>query len=309
MADGKHSLAARLWQNRYLLILFTPGFLYFIIFCYVPMGGIVVAFQNYSPFLGFLHSPWVGMQNFISFFTSTYIWRIVRNTLLLNLYGMAVGFTVPIVFALFLNELRSNAYRRVVQTITYFPYFLSWPIVAGLVVQMLSPTGVINHLLHGLFGIEPIYFLIKPQFFRGIFVAANLWKGIGFSAVLYLAAMAGIDPSLYESAVIDGANRLQRTLHITVPGLMPTIAILFILNLGSLLSVGIEPVLLLYNPLTYETADVIGTFVYRRGLAGAGAPPDFGLGAAVGLAQSVVGFVLIVTANSVTKRISEYHLW
>lgn len=301
----------KFFPNRYLFLMFLPGLLYFIIFHYIPMGGVIIAFKDYSPWTGILKSPWVGLSHFQSFFSSPYAWRIIRNTLLLNIYSLLFGFPIPIIFALLLNELSSELYKRTIQTVTYFPFFLSMPIVAGLVVQLLSPSsGVINIILMKWFGREePIYFLTKPEWFRSIYITANIWRGLGYSAIIYLAALTSIDPTLYEAAIIDGANRWQRVRFITLPGLAPTITILLILSMGHILSVGIDLILLLYNPMTYETADVIGTFVYRRGIAGIGGAPELSLGAAVGLFQSAVGLVTILLVNSIARKISETSLW
>ena len=300
----------RFWPNRYLFLMFLPGLLYFIIFSYIPMGGIVIAFKDYSPWVGILNSPWVGLRHFQDFFSGPYAWRLIRNTLLLNIYGLIFGFPIPIIFALLLNELASQWYKKTIQTLTYFPYFLSMPIVAGLIIQLLSPSsGIINNILVNWFGREPIYFLTKPEYFRAIYISANIWRSMGYSAIIYLAALTGIDPTLYEAAVIDGANRWQRVRFVTLPGLTPTITILLILSMGSILSVGIDLILLLYNPTTYETADVIGTFVYRRGIAGIGGAPDLGLGTAVGLFQSAVGLLTILLVNSIARKISETSLW
>jgi len=274
------------------------------------MGGIVIAFKDYSPWVGILNSPWVGLRHFQDFFSGPYAWRLIRNTLLLNIYGLIFGFPIPIIFALLLNELASQWYKKTIQTLTYFPYFLSMPIVAGLIIQLLSPSsGIINNIIVNWFGREPIYFLTKPEYFRAIYISANIWRSMGYSAIIYLAALTGIDPTLYEAAVIDGANRWQRVRFVTLPGLTPTITILLILSMGSILSVGIDLILLLYNPTTYETADVIGTFVYRRGIAGIGGAPDLGLGTAVGLFQSAVGLVTILLVNSIARKISETSLW
>jgi len=295
--------------NRYLFLMFLPGLLYFLIFHYLPMFGIVVAFQRYSPYLGILKSPWVGFRNFVDFFGGPYAWRIIRNTLLLNLYGLAFGFPAPIILALLLNELRIDWFKRFVQTITYFPYFISMAVVGGLVVQLLSPSGTLNILVGQILKMTPINFLEHAKYFRGIFVTANIWRGVGFGAIIYLAAIAGIDAELYEAAVIDGAGRWRQMRFITVPSLVPTITILLLLNLGNILSVGVELILLIYNSLTYETADVIGTFVYRRGISSWSGPPDFGLGAAVGLFQSVIGLVLLVISNRLARIIGGTSLW
>jgi len=291
--------------------MFLPGLLYFIIFHYIPMFGVIIAFKDYSPWLGVLRSPWVGLKNFYEFFSGPYAWRLIRNTLLLNIYWLIFGFPIPIAFALLLNEVNNELYKKVVQTVTYFPFFLSMPIVAGLVVQLLSPsTGIVNILLTRVFKREPIYFLTRPEYFRTIYILANIWRSMGYSAIIYLASLTSIDPTLYEAAVIDGANRWQRTRFITIPGLIPTITILLILSTGHILSVGIDLILLLYNPMTYETADVIGTFVYRRGIVGlGGTAPDLSLGTAVGLFQSTVGLVTVIIVNNIARRISETSLW
>lgn len=298
-----------IYPNRYLILIFIPGLLFFIIFHYVPMFGIVVAFKDYSPYLGVIKSPWVGLKHFVYFFSGPYAWRVIRNTILLSFYSLLFGFPAPIILALLLNELRSDPFKRVIQTVTYFPYFLSMSVVAGLVVQILGPRGIVNQGLGAILGMDPVRFLSEARFFRPIYVTTNIWKGVGFSAIIYLAAIAGVDPNLYEAAIIDGANRWRRIWHVTLPAITPTIVILLILNLGHILTVGIELVLLLYNPLTYETADVIGTFVYRYGISGQSGPPNLGLGAAVGVFQSLVGFVLIITANRAAKAISETSLW
>lgn len=295
--------------NRYLLLMFLPGLAYFLIFHYLPMFGIVVAFQEYSPYLGILKSPWVGLRNFVDFFSGPYAWRIIRNTILLNMYGLLFGFPAPIVLALLLNELRISWFKRFIQTITYFPYFISMAVVGGLIVQILSPSGTINVLSSRLLGVAPVNYLEHAKFFRTIFITANIWRGVGFGAIIYLAAIAGIDAELYEAAIIDGAGRWRQMRFITLPSLVPTITILLLLNLGHILSVGVELILLIYNSLTYETADVIGTFVYRRGISSWSGPPDFGLGAAVGLIQSLVGLISIVISNRLAKMLGGTTLW
>ena len=289
--------------------MFLPGLLYFIIFHYVPMFGIVIAFQRYSPFRGVLHSPWMGLAKFKSFFASPYAWRIIRNTLLLNLYSLAFRFPAPIMLALALNEVRNATYKRTIQTITYFPYFVSTAIVAGLLIQMLSSTGVVNTVMGALFNSDPVKFLDQPRLFRPIYVTTTIWRGVGFGAIIYIAAISSIDPNLYEAAIMDGAGRWRRMGSITIPSIMPTAIILFLLNLGHILNVGVELVLLLYNPLTYETADVIDSFVFRRGLIGGGMAADMSLGAAVGLFKSLIGLVLIVAANRLARAVSETSLW
>ena len=305
----------RLFPNWLLLLMFLPGFVYFLIFHYLPMAGVVIAFQRYSPWLGIRGSEWVGIQNFVDFFSSFYAWRVIRNTLALSLLTIIFAFPAPIVLAILLNEVRVKWFKRTVQTVTYMPYFLSNAIIAGIVVQILVSGGLLNGVRDALFGAEPIKFLEEPVYFRTIYVASHMWKRTGFSAIIYLAAIAGIDPELYQAATVDGATKLQKIRHITFPGIVPTAIILLLLSISDLLEVGIEMILLLYNPLIYETADVIGTFVYRRGLGGGDftgtfrSAPQYGYGAAVGLFQSLVGIILVVAANRIAKSVSETSLW
>lgn len=281
-----------------------PVIAYYVIFHYGPMYGLQIAFKDFSAAKGIWSSPWVGFQHFESFFNGIYFWRLLRNTVLINIYELLFGFPAAIVLALLLNEIRSSVFKRFVQTISYLPHFISIVVIAGMMVDFLSRTGLINQLL-GSFGIEPIDFLKEAGWFRFLFVSSGIWQGIGWGSIIYLAAIATIDPTLYEAARMDGANRWKQTLHITLPGIMPTIVILFILNMGNMLSVGSEKVLLLYNPLTYETGDVISTYVYRKGVLEA----SYSFTAAVGLFNSAVSFVLIVAANSISKRLGDNKLW
>ncbi|MGO4494954.1 ABC transporter permease [Paenibacillus sp. 2RAB27] len=281
-----------------------PVIAYYLIFHYGPMYGLQIAFKDFSPAKGILGSPWVGFKHFESFFNGIYFWRLIKNTILINLYDLLFGFPAAIILALLLNEIRQSVFKRVVQSISYLPHFISIVVVAGMMIDFLSRNGLINQII-GSFGIEPIDFLQKEGWFRFLFVSSGIWQGIGWGSIVYLAAMSTIDPTLYEAARMDGANRWKQTLHITIPGIMPTIVILFILQMGNMLTVGSEKVLLLYNPLTYGTADVISTYVYRKGVLEA----SYSFTAAVGLFNSVISFVLIVAANSFVKRISENKLW
>ncbi|WNR46976.1 ABC transporter permease subunit [Paenibacillus roseipurpureus] len=283
-----------------------PGLVYYILFKYLPMYGIVIAFEKYSVFKGITGSRWVGLKHFQDFFQGPDAWKLIRNTLVLNLYDLAFAFPAPIVLALAFNELRSGLFRRVTQTVSFLPHFISMVVVAGLAVNFLAPSsGIINKLLHEWFGAEPIAFLAKPEYFRGIFVSVNLWKEIGWSSILYLAALSGINPELYEAASIDGAGKLRQAWSVTLPGILPTIMILLILKLGHMLSLGASTIILLYNPSVYETADVISTYVYRRGLVGT----DYSFAAAIDLMNSVVGILLIFAANRTSRRLTETSLW
>lgn len=293
------------WKRHWAIyVMALPVIAYYLIFHYGPMYGLQIAFKEFSPAKGIMGSPWVGFKHFDSFFNGIYFWRLIKNTILLNLYDLLFGFPAAIILALLLNEIRSGRFKRVVQSISYLPHFVSIVVVAGLMVDFLSRGGLVNQI-SGVFGIEPIDFLKDEGWFRSLFVSSGIWQGIGWGSIVYLAAIATIDPTLYEAGRIDGANRWKQTLHITIPGIMPTIVILFILQMGNMLTVGSEKVLLLYNPLTYGTADVISTYVYRKGVLEA----SYSFTAAVGLFNSVISFVLIVAANSFVKRISENKLW
>jgi len=287
-----------------IYVMALPVIAYYLLFHYGPMYGLQIAFKDFSTVKGIWGSPWVGFRNFESFFNGIYFWRLIKNTILINVYELLFGFPAAIVLALLLNEIRNSMFKRVVQTISYLPHFISIVVVAGMMVDFLGRTGLINQII-ATFGIEPIDFLKEASWFRFLFVSSGIWQGIGWGSIIYLAAMATIDPTLYEAARMDGANRWKQTMHITIPGIMPTIVILFILNMGNMLSVGSEKVLLLYNPLTYETGDVISTYVYRKGVLEA----SYSFTAAVGLFNSIVSFILIVSANSISKRFTENKLW
>ena len=291
--------------SKYLLLLVLPGFVWYVIFQYIPMYGVTIAFKELSLRLGVLGSPWIGFDQFERFFNYPRFWGLIRNTFLLSFYTMLFGFPAPIIFALALNELVNRTYKRTVQTISFLPHFIAMPAVVGMLVLALSPsTGFVNVFL-GAFGIEPIYFMIKPRWFRPIYVISDIWQNVGWGAIIYLAQLSRVDPELYEAATVDGASRLRKMWHISLPALTPVISILLILRIGGLLSVGGEKVLLMYNDLTLETADVIWTYVYRRGLL----RQDFSYGTAVGLFNSVISLILVVLANTAARRFSEYRLW
>ncbi|WP_223869381.1 ABC transporter permease [Paenibacillus sabuli] len=300
----EHWRALRRDQALYWLML--PGILFYIVFKYVPMYGVLISFQNYSIGKGIWGSEWVGFKHFIDFFTRTPdAWQLIRNTLLLNVYELLFAFPAPILLALLLNELRVVLFRRFIQTVSYLPHFLSTVVIVGMVVNFLSPSsGIVNHVLVML-GIEPIMFMAEPGWFRTIYVASEIWQTLGWGTILYLAAIAGVDPTLYEAARMDGANRFQQIRHITFVGMLPVVIILLVLNLGKMMEIGYQKIILLYNPTLYDTADVINTFVYRRGLINA----DFSFAAAVGLFQAVIGFVLVVAANKLARKTAHGSLW
>lgn len=292
-------------KDKQLLIIFLPCIVFYIIFRYGPMYGVIIAFKKYSVYQGIINSPWVGLKYFIQFFSSTDFFLLFKNTFLLGVYGLLWGFPFPIIFALFLNELKNQRYKKSVQTISYLPSFLSTVIVCSMVIDFLSPGhGLINNIMASL-GLEKIYFISRPEWFRTIYIGSGIWGGTGFGAIIYLASLAGIDQTLYEAGTVDGCGRFRAMWHITLPGIFPTIVTMFILSVGSVFSVGFEKILLLYNPMTYETADVFATYVYRKGLL----ESNYSYGAAVGLFESVVSLVLLLAANGLSRKLSERSLW
>lgn len=307
----------RFWRqvvaHRVSALMLVPGLAYFIVFHYVPMVGIILAFKRYHVDEGIFGSAWVGLENFDRFFGSFYAERIITNAILLNVLSLCIAFPMAILLALTLNEVRSPFFRRTVQSITYFPYFISAVVMVGIVRMLLDvdpTTGVVNQVRVSLFHLAPVDFVSQPELFRPIYIGMVIWQTTGFSAIIYLASLAAVDVQLYEAAIIDGANRLQLIRHISLPALAATIVILLLLSIGSLLKTGIETILAYYSPAIYETADVIETFVYRRGIVGdQSLPPDYSFATAVGLFQSLVGLVLIVIGNTVAHRITDHGLW
>lgn len=303
-ASGWSEARRKIKKSKALYVMFLFPTVYFLIFHYAPMVGNLMAFQEYSIVKGFFGSSWAGTKYFEQFLNDSYFWQVVRNTVLLNLYSLIFFFPAPIVFALLLNELRVQLFKRFVQSITYIPHFLSTVVVAGMLVNFLSSDGLINQF-RGMLGGDPITFLSLPEWFRTIFIGSDIWQGLGWGSIIYLAALTGIDPTLYEAATIDGASRWKKIRHITIPGIMTVIMVMLLLNLGHMLSVGFEKILLLYSGPTYETADVIQTYVYRRGLIDS----DFSFAAAVGIFQSVLSFVLVISANQISKKFNGARLF
>lgn len=306
--DWKKSLAGfgkNIRRDKALLIIIAPVIIYFIVFHYLPMCGIVIAFKKFVPGNGLFSGDWVGFKNFSTFFNSVYFGRLMKNTLLLSIYGLLWGFPVPILFALFINELKNGWYKRLVQTVSYLPHFISVVVIVGMLVNFLSvQDGVVNVVIRSM-GYEPVAFMNESRYFRTLYIGSGIWQEFGWNSIIYLAALSSIDPQLYEASRIDGAGRFRQLLSITLPGIMPTIIILFILSLGSLMSVGYEKIILMYNPATYDTADVIATYTYRRGILGG----DYSFGTAVGLFNSAINFLLLMVFNSISKRISQVSLW
>lgn len=281
-----------------------PVVLWYIIFCYIPMFGISIAFFNYNITKGLFGSTFVGLKYFKEFLTGFYAYRTIRNTLVISVMHLVFGFPAPIILALLLNEVRCNPFKRTVQTVTYLPHFISTVVVCGMLVDFAAKDGIINDLVSMLGG-ERVSFLLQPEYFRGFYVGLGIWQGAGWGAIIYLAALTGIDTQLYEAAAIDGANRFGQFLHVTLPGIIPTIVVMLILNMGKLMSEGAEKIILLYNESTYETADIISSFVYRRGIIEA----NYSYSTAVGLFNSVVNLILLTSTNYLSKKISGSGLW
>ncbi len=291
-------------RNKGVYILFVPVILYYIIFQYVPIYGLVLAFKDYIPSRGIFGSDWVGFDNFLRFFNSVYFGRLIKNTLTISFYEVLFGFPAPILFALMLNEIQNRFFKRTIQTITYLPHFISTMVICGMILDFSLKGGLLNDVI-ALFGGQRSDLLMRPDMFRIIYIGSGIWQSIGWGSIVYLSALTAIDSELYEAAYIDGATRFKQAWHITLPGIMPTIVILLILKIGGLMSVGFEKIFLLYNPTTYEVADVISTFNYRKGLVDF----DYSFSTAVGLFNSVINIALLILANKASKKVNEYSLW
>jgi len=293
-------------KNWPLYTMILPGFVILLLFNYLPMYGIVMAFQDFRPVLGFTGSDWAGLRHFDRIINDPLFHRAFRNNVILGIYQLFISFPAPLLFALLLNEIRHNKYKRTVQTVSYMPFFLSTVIIIGLLRDMLSYSGGAVNILLEWIGFARIDFFMRADMFRGIFIGVGLWSSIGFGSILYLAAIAGVNPELYESARIDGGNRLQMARYITIPGILPTFVILFILNIGTLLSNDWNTILLMYNPAIYSTADVVGTYVFRIGIEGFG---HQSYAAAVGLSMSLISIAMLSIANFIARRVGETSLW
>ena len=291
-------------RYKYVYLMALPLVVWYLLFCYWPLLGNVIAFKDFKPMKGIWGSPWVGLKHFEAFFSSYYFLRLLRNTLLISLYGIVFSYPAPILLALLINELRAPRYKRTVQTITYMPYFISMIVICGMLMDFLKKDGVITSLLAAM-GLPNENYLMKPEAFRTIYVASDIWQNCGWNSIIYLAALSSIDQELYEAARIDGANRLRQTWHVTLPGLLPTIMILLIMRVGAVLNVGYEKIILLYNASNAETADVISSFVYRRGILEA----NFSYTTAVDFFNAFISFGLVMLTNYLSKRKTEYGLW
>jgi putative aldouronate transport system permease protein len=301
---SSRTLQKDMQRNWSLYLLAVPVILFYLLFAYKPMYGALIAFKDFSPGRGFAGSPWVGFEHFIRFFRSPYFFRLLRNTFLLSFYGLVFGFPAPIILALLLNEVRHSLYKRTVQTITYLPHFISMIVIAGMITDFSLSTGLFNDIIE-FFGGTRFPLLQQPGLYRPIYIASDIWQNVGWGTIIYLSALSAIDPQLYEAAMIDGAGRFKQLLHVTLPSITPTIVILLILRIGHLLGVGYEKTILLYNPATYETADIISTYTYRVGLL----EQNWSYSTAIGLFNSMVNFSLLLIANKVSRKVSETSLW
>ena len=306
IAADRQSIVARYLKYRYLFLLLAAAFIWTIIFRYGPMYGVIVAFKKYRIFDGIWGSEWVGLANFARLFSgTTEFGEVFRNTLLISIYRLVFGFPAPVILALLLNDIYQRHFKRVVQTISYLPHFLSWVVLSGVIVQILSPsTGVVNTVIKA-FGGAPIYFLTDTGWFIPVLISTGVWQAVGWGSIIFLAAISGVDPQLYESSVMDGAGKLRQAWHITIPSIVPVMIIMLILRFGDMLDAGFDQIFNLYNPAVYDVADIIDTYVYRIGLV----ELNFSLSAAVGLFKNVIGLILVVVVNRIAKIFGDYGIW
>lgn len=307
---GRRARGQRAWRTlcaqRELILMVLPALALTLVFSYIPIYGISIAFQKYNPIKGLLNSSvkWVGLKWFRRFLANPYTWKLFRNTLLLGVYSLVWGFPAPILLALLMDQMRAARYKKVVQTISYMPHFLSSMVIVGLIKELFSSKGGVTQLIASL-GMGKHLFLVDPRWFRTLYIGSGIWQGVGWGTIIYLAALTNVDPQLHEAALVDGANRFQRVLHVSLPAIAPTVSIQIIFSLSGILGSDWQKVLLLYTPETYEVADVISTFTYRYGLV----EGNFEYSTAIGLLMSVIGLILITSANWTSRRISETSLW
>jgi putative aldouronate transport system permease protein len=311
-APAVSSKADSFWQrlvkdfarNKLIYLMLTPVVGYYLLIYYAPMYGAQIAFRDFEPALGILGSKWVGLQNFKDFLTNPYFSRLVRNTFSINVLDLVLGFPAPIILAILVNEIRNTYFKRTVQTISYLPHFISLVVVVGMMLDFFSRDGLVNSIVEGL-GLKAVLWFQRPELFQPLYVLSGIWQAVGWGSIIYLAAITNIDPALYEAAQVDGASRLRQIMNITLPGIAPTIILLLILRLGQMMTVGYEKIILMYNPLLYSSADVISTYVYRKGILEMG----YSFSSAAGLFNSVINFALLFLANKMSQRTSESSLW
>ena len=298
------AFARDLRKYKLVYIMLVPVIVYYVIFHYLPMFGVVIAFQNFKPARGIAGSDWVGLKNFVDFFEGPYATRLIVNTVVLSVLQIAIGFPAPILLALLFNEMRGNRYKRVCQTLTYMPHFISLVVICGIVRVFTSSTGLITTICTW-FGMPRVNLLAQPQYYRAIYVLSGVWQSIGWGSIIYLATLTNADPALFEAAELDGANRLQKIIHINLPLLVPIIAIQLIMRVGSLMSEGADKTILLYSPVTYDTSDIIASYVYRTGLE----RQSYSTASAVGLFNSLINMLLVVFANWFSRTFVNESLW
>lgn len=301
----KNSLLKQYIKNRYLFYMLIPVLIFYIVFHYGPMYGIVIAFKDFYPLRGILESPWVGLKHFREVFGGLFFWDVFRNTVIISTYKLIFGFPAPIILALLINEIRRMGFKKTIQTITYLPHFISWVVLAGMFIEFLSPTrGPINVILQSM-GQKPIYFLGDPKLFRGVLVSTSIWKEVGWGTIIYLAAMSGVDPELYDVADLDGAGRFQKMWNITLPSILPVIVIMLIFSAGSIINDDFDQIFNLLNSSVMQVGDVISTYVYREGLT----KMNYSYATAVGLFKNIIAFALVLLTNSIARKTSEYSIW
>ena len=297
-------LAVRIKRYRYIYLMLIPVLAYYLVFHYATMAGLVIAFQDFKPRLGLNGSKFVGLKHFSSFLTGLYAGRLIRNTLVLNLLQIAFGFPAPIILALIFNEMRDNWYKKTLQTISYMPHFIAMVVMCGMLTQFSMTNGLFNDI-GAFFGAARVNYLSDPRYYRTLYIASGIWKECGWGSIIYLATLSGVDHTLHEAAAIDGAGRLRRIIHVNLPAIVPIIVVQLIMRVGNIMSQGYEKTILLYSPVTYEVADIISAYVYRRGLE----MQEYSFGAAVGIFNSLVNLAVLVMANFISRRISENSLW
>ncbi|GGD61854.1 ABC transporter permease [Paenibacillus nasutitermitis] len=311
--NNKHEMAYRP-QNKYwkqflkrydLYLMLLLPLAWYIIFMYMPMYGLQIAFKDYLPSNGFWGSTWVGFEHFERFFNSFYFWRLIENTVVIQIFSLLIGFPIPVLLALLINEIRVKKFQKLLQNITYIPHFISVVVIVGMLSLFLDPeNGIINNAMSH-FGVDPVPFMQKPEWFKSLFISSNIWQSMGWQSIIYVAALSGVDPQLYEAARVDGASRLQRVIHVSIPAILPTIIILLILDIGNFMDIGFQKILLMQNDLNMSSSDVIATFNYRKGIL----EGDYSYTTAIGLFNAVINFILLITINQIARKKAETSLW
>lgn len=301
---NKGAVIKNICRNPNLYLMIMPATILFILFSYFPLYGIIIAFKNYDMVEGIMASKWIGFKHFVSFFNDPYCFRIIKNTLLLGFLDLIWSFWPPILLAILMNEIYSIKLKKVIQTISYLPHFVAIVVIIGMMMELLGPTGVFNNMRQSM-GLGTVHFFNEAKFFRPMYIISGIWQNVGWGTIIYMAALAGVDQELFEAAYIDGANRFQRIVHISIPSITPTITVLLVLSAASIVNVSFEKIFLMYSPAVYDTADVISTYVYRRGINNM----NFSYGAAIGLLNSIVAFIILIVTNKTVDKMNGTALW